>query len=973
LERESLVDDDDEPQMVEAAGPATARLHMVIRAGGGLGDVELLRLGLQQAVAELSGIAGMVHLLDGDQQVLRLVATTGLTRQLAGPWEYLRHDADQAPAQAVAERHFVWLPAAHGRRPLALYGGGGVAAVPLPDDKGSVGVLSVVTATPHEPRAEHRAFLTSLAATLGELLGRTPTTTSPLTPAWWQEPSGSRLQQAMHAVRVGTWEWLVPTGELRLDNTALDVALGAGGIDPAAFDGRMETWTQRIHPDDMPGYLEALEHSLTTGEVFSAEYRMRRDDGSIGWFEVRGHTTFGEHGEPLWMSGTGWETTQTHIAQDSVAQVLRHMSDGFLVLDGDWRIVYANAVAERLFGPGSLLAGRVLWDAVPDIARADFEPRFRGAMANSTPAGFDLGVPTRDTWYRLRLVPVPPGLTLYVTDVTEARRAERAGTERAAHIQGLTVALAEALTARDVVHVVARHVLPLFGASGLLVQTFEDERFRVAGTFGYPPEFAADAEGLNLSPYSAAAVNRDLAPRFISASGEFTRSYPQLVPLTDNGRHNAWAFLPLTASGQYIGHCVLAFDERRAVTDEERTLMTALSGLVAQALERARLYDAEHARAQQLQRGLLPRALPTLPGIQATARYLPAGGRSDVGGDWYDARSLSGGRIALVIGDVKGHGLQKAITMGRLRTTVRTLADLEFPPDELLDHLGDLVGDFREEFLATCLYAVYDPADGRLTFANAGHPPPAVVRPDGHVEFAGPDPGPPLGLAFPPFGTTSLDLPTGSLLCFYTAGLVWSPGVGPEKGMNRLAKLLARTVPDPTRAGSALNDLCELITSDLVSEPRRAGDGAALLLVRTERFAAQDVAVWPLPEDPIAAGEARGHVRDQLVDWGLDDLVTATELIASELVGNVIRHARGPIQLRLLHTDVLICEVCDGSQSTPHIRRAAPTDEGGRGLQLVAALCNRWGARFTQTGKCIWADQKLPCRPAGDREQPEAA
>lgn len=349
---------------------------------------------------------------------------------------------------------------------------------------------------------------------------------------------------------------------------------------------------------------------------------------------------------------------------------------------------------------------------------------------------------------------------------------------------------------------------------------------------------------------------------------------------------------------------------------------------------------------------LLPRRLPELPQCTTAARFLPA--TQDVGGDWYDVLPLSAGRVALVVGDVMGHGLSEAATMGRLRTAVSTLADLELPPDEVMSHLNQIVGGLGEDSFATCLYALHDPTTGICTLTLAGHPPPVVVEPDGFVYFPELSPDPPLGAAEPPFQSVELQLHDGSLLVLYTDGLLESPGREIDQGMADLARLLRTSGPED------LERLCDLITTRLLPyEQSSALDDAALLVARLHTLSADRMATWQLPDDPQAAGEARGHVREQLSLWGLEDLVVTTELIVSELVGNVIRHARGPAQLRLLHSAGLICEVSDGSLTTPRIRRASETDEGGRGLQLVAALSRRWGARYTATGKCIWAEQAL--------------
>ncbi|TMR05034.1 histidine kinase, partial [Nonomuraea turkmeniaca] len=249
--------------------------------------------------------------------------------------------------------------------------------------------------------------------------------------------------------------------------------------------------------------------------------------------------------------------------------------------------------------------------------------------------------------------------------------------------------------------------------------------------------------------------------------------------------------------------------------------------------------------------------------------------------------------------------------------------------------------------------------------------------PDGSVHFPDADPNSPLGAATPPFDTVEMEVPEGSLLVLYTDGLVESSTLDIDQGMAHLAKALTGTVsgalpgtpcphqndgaaPDPAglHCVECLESLCDSLTSTLL--PREGtSDDAALLIVRTHALSGDDMASWPLPEHPKAAGQAREHVRTQLSAWHLDDLSMTTELLASELVGNVVRHAKGPIQLRLLRSNVLTCEVSDGSLTTPRIRRAAETDEGGRGLQLVSAISHRWGTRYTATGKCIWTEQLL--------------
>jgi anti-sigma regulatory factor (Ser/Thr protein kinase) len=355
--------------------------------------------------------------------------------------------------------------------------------------------------------------------------------------------------------------------------------------------------------------------------------------------------------------------------------------------------------------------------------------------------------------------------------------------------------------------------------------------------------------------------------------------------------------------------------------------------------------------------------------VEVASRYLPASTQLGVGGDWFDVIPLSGARVALVVGDVVGHGIHASATMGRLRTAVRTLADVDLPPDELLTRLDDLVSrlpadadaddsdDAENDVGATCLYAVYDPVSRRCSLARAGHPPPALVTPDGAVSFLDLPAGPPLGLGGLPFESTEIELPAGSILALYTDGLIESRGDDIDLGFERLRHALTHRAP-------SLETTCDNVLQAVL--PGRPADDVALLIARTHALTDDRVATWDLPADPAVVPGTRRQVARRLTSWGLDDTAFVTELVVSELVTNAIRHAKTPIQLRLIRDRTLICEVSDGSSTAPHLRRACPFDEGGRGLLLVSQLAQRWGCRQTPHGKVIWAEQVLPGRDAGD-------
>jgi PAS domain S-box-containing protein len=438
-----------------------------------------------------------------------------------------------------------------------------------------------------------------------------------------------------------------------------------------------------------------------------------------------------------------------------------------------------------------------------------------------------------------------------------------------------------------------------------------------------------------------------------------------------SGTHSVMA-VPMRARGTTLGVLVLARHRSEPFEEEDVLLASEVAARAAVCIDNARRYTRERATALTLQRSLLPKRMPRQMAVEVASRYLPAGSAAGVGGDWFDVIPLSGARVGLVAGDIAGHGIQAAAAMGRLRTAVRTLADVDLPPDELLTHLDDLVARaaIEEEDTdgtvvgmagATCLYAVYDPVSGTCTAARAGHPVPVLVGPGGDdgrkVRFLDLPAGPPLGLGGLPFESTEVTVEAGSLLVLYTNGLVEARDRDLDEGLTVLGEVLAH--PDPT-----LEATCErILTSLLPDRPTGSTDDAALLLARTRVLDRSQVATWDLPAEASVVADARKAAAGQLAAWGLDEAEFTTELVVSELVTNAIRYGEAPIQLRLIHDRTLICEVSDGSNTAPHLRRARVFDEGGRGLLLVANLCRAWGTRQSSVGKTIWAEQELPVVP----------
>lgn len=406
--------------------------------------------------------------------------------------------------------------------------------------------------------------------------------------------------------------------------------------------------------------------------------------------------------------------------------------------------------------------------------------------------------------------------------------------------------------------------------------------------------------------------------------------------------------------------------------ERDRALAVELAARAAVCIDNARLYRREHERALILQRSLLPPGDPEAAGLDIACRYLPGNTATEVGGDWFDVIELPGHRTALVVGDVMGRGLRAAVAMGELRTAVRTLALLDLEPAEVLSALDEIArglgtpsgaqqasrvahksrdADLSEVYLATCVYAVYDPVTRRCTFANAGHPPPVLVEPGEEALLLDVPPGMPLGVGGEPFEQVEVDLPEDALLALYTDGLVESRDHPIDEGLTAFRRALT----NPVRP---LEDVCDHVLNTL--DTRHGEDDIALLMARIQGLPADAVGDWQLPREPRSVGRAREVARAQLHAWGLEPLVDTVELLVSELVTNAMRYGEGEIRLRLLRDRTLVCEVWDAGLVQPRRRRARDTDEGGRGLQLVCLLSAAWGSRRTPRGKTVWFELALP-------------
>ncbi|WP_338678111.1 SpoIIE family protein phosphatase [Streptomyces sp. SCSIO 30461] len=669
------------------------------------------------------------------------------------------------------------------------------------------------------------------------------------------------------------------------------------------------------------------------------------------------------------------EMTRMYEHHDAVLHAVR---EGVVIVDGDGRLVLANDEAKRLLDLGTDPEGQPVRE-IPglDPATAELLVSGRAATDEVHSAGERLLVVNQ----RPTDGPGGPlGTVATIRDSTELQaltgRAE-AARKRLQLLYDAGVGIGTTLdvtrTARELAHVAVPRFAD-FVTVDLADPVLNGEEPDGAGT----PRMRRTAVGgirddhplyelgtliafLPSTPQARGLGTgvAELVPDLSQAPGWLAQDPERTQAVVSYGIHSLIT-VPLQARGVVLGVANFWRSEKPGpFEDEDLSLAEELVARAAVSVDNARRYTREHALAVTLQRSLLPRALPEQSAVEVAHRYLPA--QSGVGGDWFDVIPLPGSRVALVVGDVVGHGLHAAATMGRLRTAVHNFSALDLPPDELLGHLDDLVGRIDQDEPgggegrpsmtgATCVYAVYDPVSRSCSMARAGHPLPALVHPDGTVEFPELPAGPPLGLGGMPFEAAELTLAEGSRLVFYTDGLIEDRSRDIDVGIELLRHALAHADRTP-------EETCQDVLDALL--PARAKDDVALLIARTRHLGPDRVAEWEVPSDPSQVAGMRARAVSTLEGWGLPDLAFGTELILSELLTNAIRYGSGPIRVRLLHDQSLTCEVADGSSTSPHLRYAATTDEGGRGLFLVAQLAQRWGTRYIQGGKIIWAELPL--------------
>ncbi|MGW4647878.1 SpoIIE family protein phosphatase [Kitasatospora sp. NPDC004289] len=812
----------------------------------------------------------------------------------------------------------------------------------------------------------------------------TPDGTGPAAGAVQADLTGHRLVPLATALIEGDGRILHWSGDAEaLTGYTADQAVGS-------YAGRL------LIPDTEREPAQELFRQIMAGKGWSGVYAIRHRDGHRVELEFRTYPITGPGGERLLLATASDLGALRQVEGDLAVLdgIFAQSPIGMAVYDTELRYVRLNDALARINGLSvEAHLGRRINAVLPGINSSEIEAVMRQVLATGRPVvdarshGRTPGDPRRDrawsaSYFRLEdSTGQVLGVSSSIIDVTERFQAEARASraqERLALLAEATAKIGTTLDLQRTAEELVEAVIPRF-ADFATVDLLEpvlrgEEPSRLEPDRGVKLRAVAVGEAYEAGMTSAAdAVGSTSEYDSKRTYTECLRSgRPLLRPHVDEqvlaalvaepdrvapgvraGIHS-YLMVPIMARGMVLGGSEFVrmrnpepFSAADVALAEELVARTAI------ALDNARLYRRERETALTLQRSLLPQEIHRTLGLEIAYRYLPSSLVSEVGGDWFDVVPLSCGRVALVVGDVMGHGIRAAATMGQLRTVARTLATLDMPPEQVLTRLDETAMGIGEGQFATCICAVYDPVEGTCTIASAGHLPPVKVSPDGVSRAIELPPGVPLGVGGVAFQSTEFTLTEGSLLALYTDGLVERRGEDIDHGIGLLAQVLSGR-------GRTLEASCDAALAALVSDGTE--DDIAMIMARALPIPSDRIATLHLDGEGPAPSRARKFTRDTLRAWGLAQLTDFAELMVSELVTNALLHAEAPRRLRLFRDRTLTVEVADSGGQAPRLRTAAEQDEGGRGMHLVSELAHRWGTRQTKDGKVVWAELELDYR-----------
>ncbi|MEV8530538.1 SpoIIE family protein phosphatase [Streptomyces sp. NPDC051211] len=789
------------------------------------------------AIEAVGGYAGGIYMRSGTTGLLRLAVVAGLPAPLFRPWWRMHvnrpfpvadaHRSGQAVHLANAEEAMRRYPQLMAGLPFPF----GSLYEPLVAGPERYGVLMVLrAATPGAlVSGDDRRRLHEAAERLAGRLARLGADGPPV--VWEDDPVCVTLPTPVtELLRTGRFTWDLDTGVVTADAGLCVIS----GLDPAAFPGDLAALTAGWVPEDRHGLGVVARELADPHGPPARRLALYGRDGRRIVLDLTARP-----GPP----GAGGRRPLSGLVLDLgtgpfTEQAADRLTQAVLALDRLGRVTYANDGVPALLGHSRAeLAGRVLWEALPWLGQPAYEDYFRAVLMGSDPVQF-VARRSAEEWLSVVLHPGPGGVTVTLTPEEQpaytpaslVRPGAGLGSpaDRAAALYrpvALAIALTEAVTARQVSAVVTEELLPAFGGRQLAIYLLNERHLYLAWETGFPKGFLDRFDGVSLEVRLPGVETLTSGrPIFFESMEHLAAAYPGIALDAHVG---ARAFLPLIASGRPVGSCILGFDQPRGFSPEERTVLTALAGLIAQALERAQRYDTEAALARGLQDALLPHRLPVVDGVETLGRYLPGTAGMEVGGDWYDVIETGPGALALVIGDVQGHGVPAAATMGQLRSAVRAFALSGNSPQEVVSGTNRLLIDLDPGQFASCCYILLDPGTGSMRAVRAGHPQPLLRHADGRTDVLDLPGGVVLGVdgeaAYP---VTRLQLEPGAVLALFTDGLVEQPGTDIDVGIERLRRTLAE-------AGSAgLAETADRLVREAGEAPDRPDDVALLLAAR---------------------------------------------------------------------------------------------------------------------------------------------
>ncbi|MGD9796768.1 MAG: SpoIIE family protein phosphatase [Acidimicrobiia bacterium] len=597
----------------------------------------------------------------------------------------------------------------------------------------------------------------------------------------------------------------------------------------------------RIHPEDLPSVTAEIQEALERGGAFHTEFRVVRPDGSTAWIQGRGRAVHDAAGVPVRMLGIGSDTTQLRTTREQLGRTLEHISDGVVLLDTSWTIVYVNARAARLLKRSvDELVGRSIRDEFRPAVGTEFGRVFREVVRSQESRAFETHYGPLDGWFEVRLFPTPTGLTVYFQDVNERRAREaqqeqlvaqlEAALRRQAETQAVVTALAEALSVEEVAEVVLEQARRALGTvyAGVALLDEDGESLRFVTLDPLPLETVRQWGTVPMAlPSAMTDAVRERRAVYHACKEDLLADYPQLGAFAGTLPAEAYASIPLVSGRTVIGALSMSWAQERTVSEEDRAFVRTLAAQCAQAIERAQLFSRQASVADTLQRAMLPDDLPFVEGLDISACYLAATTDLTIGGDWYDAFELRDGRIAIAVGDVSGHGLPAAAVMGRIRNSLRAYVLDDQGPAVTLAKLDAVVDLDGQGLFATAVVGIYDPATGELVFASAGHPPLLVVSGDGTARYVEGHIGAPVGVRGPQGHLDGrVTIEPGDLLIAFTDGLVERRDEHLDVGLARLATTAVDPELDLVAAG------CEALVHHVMDGAAREDDICVLMLHR---------------------------------------------------------------------------------------------------------------------------------------------